>query len=245
MSGLRNEEHLGFHSEFAKLVNEHDLSQAFQDLVAVYNGHYDDLDVAVEIIRRSVYTGQMIAADRQRNATYQRLRDAVRGFTRHADSAKRLAATKLHNVVRHYGNLIRMSRDKKTYAMMSMLQDLRSEAADLQTLGLATWVGELEADNGEYIKLKGLRYDQWEQQHVRKVLECRAVLDADYEAIVQYAGAYQVLNPEDANVPALISALNERVDAYNRLIAQRRGIRAGRRQALAEASSSSSSSSGS
>jgi hypothetical protein len=48
------------------------------------------------------------------------------------------------------------------------------------------------------------------------------------------------LNPEDENFVALLAALNERVDAYNRLVMQRRGIMAAEKDNSEEITSSSS-----
>jgi hypothetical protein len=158
---LRNEEYFNFHSEFAKLVNEIDLSEEFVALRAIYSEHYDELDDALEEIRASAFTKQLVAADRQRVYTYRRLRSAVRGFLRNADSDKRLAAERAIIVIRQYGNLPETSRDEKTATLTHLLVDLRGEAAaDLLSLGLTAWVDELSANNLAYKKLKESRAEE-------------------------------------------------------------------------------------
>ncbi|MDR2980963.1 MAG: DUF6261 family protein, partial [Puniceicoccales bacterium] len=126
---LRNEEHLEFHAEFVKLAGEYTLSETFSALLAIYQERYDELDAALEVIRKSVYTGQMRAADRQRKRTFRRLRFAVGEFGHDANPEKQLAGERLGNIIEHYGNLSRGPRAEKTAAMANMLEDLREKGA--------------------------------------------------------------------------------------------------------------------
>ncbi|MDR2981609.1 MAG: DUF6261 family protein, partial [Puniceicoccales bacterium] len=177
-SDLRNEEHFGFHSEFAKLANEYTLTEAFVALVARYNARYDELNDALEITRTSSFTRQLVTADLLRISAYRRLRTAVRGHLRYTDPAKNEAAWRIYDIFRQYGNLAQSARDKRTYGLTNLLEDLRERtAAELQTLGVTAWVSELETKNQAYKSLKESRYAEWEAQPVKTVRECRVAQD--------------------------------------------------------------------
>ncbi|MDR2981469.1 MAG: DUF6261 family protein [Puniceicoccales bacterium] len=239
---LRNEEHFGFHSEFVKLANEYSLSEAFEALMAIYNEHYDELGAAMEVVRTSSVTRQMVSVDNLRIAAYRRIRSAVRGHLCHAEAEKIEAAERVNDIIRHYGNVPRMSRDKRTYTVQNMLEDLREKvAASLQLLGLADWVTELETKNGSYQKLKTTRYEEWGARPAKAMDEYRQATDAAYHSVIRQLEVHGVLNPADENFVSLATALNERVDAYNRLAAQRRGIMESKTERPAETASSSSS----
>jgi hypothetical protein len=239
---LRNEAHFGFHSEFVKLVSEYELTEAFQALVDSYMGYYDELDSALKIIRRSIYTGQMAAANRQRHLTFRRCCTTVEGFLQHSDPEKRLAAERLNNIIRtYYRELFGGSYDEKTYAFHNMLQDIRAtETAGLQALNLTGWVSELETNNQEFKKLKTLRYENRTEQPAYKVASARRMLDAGYQNVVEYLNSYITLNPSDENTMSLIAGLNTRIESYRWLLSRWRGKRTKGKAPVETASSSSS-----
>ncbi|MDR2982812.1 MAG: DUF6261 family protein [Puniceicoccales bacterium] len=245
LSRLRNEEHFGFHSEFTKLANECSLSETFVGLLQVYEKHYDELNASLEVVRKSVLTGQLEEADIRRNGIFRSLQAATRGYLRHPDLEKQLSARRLCNIIRHYGrNVMSGTRENRTYAITNMLRDLRATpATDLQLPGLTNWVSELETANQACKNVKESRYEEWEKRPDQKVLDARQLLDADYKVIVKYLEAHGVLHSDEENYRQLVIALNDRVAFYKRLIAQRRGIMAAKREQGTESSSSYSSSS--
>ncbi|MDR2981026.1 MAG: DUF6261 family protein [Puniceicoccales bacterium] len=242
LNRLRNEEHFGFHSEFVKLVGEYEINATFQGMVSVYSDHYGVLDAAMEITRRSDFTSDLETADHRRVQTFRSFRLSVNGFLYHFDPAKQAAGRKLNNTIRQYGRFDRMPRDERTYAMTNLLQDIRDKrAAEIQLLGLATWVSELETNNLAYKNLKESRYEERVERPEQKVKAARNVLDADYRKMIHFLDAmYAMMEVEDANLNTLVAALNERIGSYTHLLAQRRGIALAKK---AEGSSSSSSSS--
>ncbi|MDR2980807.1 MAG: DUF6261 family protein [Puniceicoccales bacterium] len=224
-SRLRNEEHFEFHFEFKQLVSECVLTGAFQSLVSIYRQSFEELNDSLEVIRKSIYTGQMVTADKWRDATYRRIRFAVEEFQHHFDPEKCLAAEKVFIVIRHYGDISRAARDNKTSAFMNMIQDLRDKRiGDLQLLGLVDWMCELEENNERYRRLKEQRYTEQAQQPAKKVWEARQAVDADYETIMYHMAVHMKLNPSDEVVAMLATEISARVNSYRWLLAQRRGI---------------------
>ncbi|MDR2980955.1 MAG: DUF6261 family protein [Puniceicoccales bacterium] len=246
LTRLRNEEHFGFHAEFVKVTSDYSLSEAFVSLLAIYQGHYDELDDALEVVRQSAFTKQVKEADALQLYTYRRLRSAVRGFLRHSETPKRRAAERVIAIIRHYGNLAHMSRDKRTYGITHMLGDLRDQvSADLTLLGVTSWMTELETHNQAYKNLKDSRTEEREIRHpAKKVDEARELADAAYQAVVRELNNLGLLTPADENMVSLVFRLNDKIDYYNHLVAQRVGIMAAQKNKLEETTADSSSSSG-
>ncbi|MDR2981843.1 MAG: DUF6261 family protein [Puniceicoccales bacterium] len=242
---LRNEEHFGFHSEITKLVEDYALNEAFQGLVTTYNGYYDELSEVLEVIRKSVLSKQLANTDKRRITIYRSLRGTAQRYLHHPETEKQLSAQRVYNVIRHYAkSILQGSRENRTYAIVNMIQDLRSGVpADLQLPGLTNWMTELEVENRAYQNLKNSRYEEQEKFPTQKIKVVRRMLDAAFHAITKYLEVQEMLNQGDENSRALIVSLNERVAFYKHLIAQRRGQLAWRSQ-LAETSSGSSSSTG-
>jgi hypothetical protein len=228
LNRLHNEEHFGFHSEFVKLVSEYDLNEIFQNMASIYKGHYGKLDLAMEIVQKSDFADDILAADRKRNRTFRSFRLTVEGCVYHFEPAKQTAGKRLTNILRQYGILSTMPRDKRTYAMTNLLQDMRTKgAADIQQLGLVSWINELEANNLAYKNLKECRYKERTQRPSQKVKDARNILDADYREIIKYLDAIHNMRVSmDDDLKALVLALEERISAYNHLLAQRKGMAA-------------------
>jgi uncharacterized small protein (DUF1192 family) len=245
LTRLHNEEHFGFHSEVSKLISESNLSETFSKLVSNYNEYYDEYDVAMEIARKSEFTDDLLIADRRRLRTFRSFRSAVEGFFYHFDETKQRAGKRLDNIIRVYGRLARLNRDKRTYALMNLLQDMRDKgAADVQLLGLSTWIAELEANNLAYQQLKESRYTEKTELPEQRVMLARKAADAGYKEITKYLDVMSGLSTgADDNLKTLVAELNERIAAYDYLVARRKGTAAARKAASTSESSSSSSSS--
>ncbi|MDR2981044.1 MAG: DUF6261 family protein [Puniceicoccales bacterium] len=242
-SRLRNEEHFGFHTKVAKLVNEYNLSETVEALVTSYNERYDVLNDSLEIIRRSVHTAQLVDADIKRCTTFRGLRAAVTGHLRHFETAKSLAATRVGNILRHYRGMLRKSRNERTAMLMNMLQDLRDEtAADLQTLDINSWVSELEAENRAYQNLEAQRISKRGIQLAKNVHVARLAADAAYRSLIKGIEVHGTLHPDDANYATLVFELNASIETVMWPIAQRRGVIAASKKKDLETTSSSSSS---
>ncbi|MDR2980936.1 MAG: DUF6261 family protein [Puniceicoccales bacterium] len=242
LSRLRHEEHFGLHDKVAKLVNEYNLSEIFSALVEIYNDRYDELDTALEIIRRSVHTAQLQELDQKRRKTFRGLRTTVASYLRHFESAKCQAAIRVHNILWHYRTLMRKSRNERTASLTNMLQDLQDGAsADLQTLSLTDWVSELEANNLSYKNLEAKRLSERASQFDKNVLLAREAMDAAYQSLVKSIEIHMALSPTDENGAALVNEWNARIDSVAWPVAQRRGMAAKKQEVTETASSSSSS----
>lgn len=225
---LRNEEHFEFHTEFKALIVKHYIKELNEPLYSRYVIDYNMLDAALEIIRKSVRTDDLVQADSKRDETFYGLRHAVESAIRHFDADKRHAAQYLDNIFDHYGNIATVSRDQQTASIYNLIQELRmsNKGADLTTLGLTDWVNELEKNNKKYQETLEARYAEKEAQPERKMLEARNVIDAYYHNYCKFIEVHcTIIDPSEPNTQVMIKALNLRIAHYKELINRRAGAR--------------------
>ncbi|MDR2982928.1 MAG: DUF6261 family protein [Puniceicoccales bacterium] len=233
LAHLRNEEHFGFHTKIMQLIGENALSETFRSIATIYGRRYNALHDCLEMIRKSVYTAQLLAADNKRCKTFCGLRTVVEGCLLHFDPARQMAAIRVDNILRHYRAVVKKTRNEKTALLINLLQELRDTSTDdLQALGLMEWVDVLEADNQSYERIERLRISERAKLLAKNVQAARRALDIAYHALVKELDVHGVLNPEDRIFSALVNELNARIESVIWPIAQRRGMSA--RQKLME-----------
>jgi hypothetical protein len=221
---LRNAEWFQFFTEFKSLVKlYHPDVLNIEALFAVFVVLYADVDEAMEIIRKSATTEQLIEADNNRDAGFRGLSDAVKSSLNHFDPAKREAARRVQIVLDQYGNVARKPYDAETASIYNFVQEMNgAHADDIATLGLGDWVVRLDADNQTFEALKNTRYSEKEQKPVFRVKELRKKIDSNYRNMLDRIDASILLNGE-AQYAAFVNAYNIRVDHYSNILAQRKG----------------------
>lgn len=223
LPNLRNEEHFQFYTDFKSLVEANDpislgIEVAFQAFLPFYN---DELK-ALDIIRKSFLTDDISAADELRDNTFRGLCDVVSSAKHHFMVEKRTAAARIQLIFDHYGNIGRKPYDEETAAINSLLGDLAGLADDLTLLGLTDWVNELQANNVAFDNLKKDRYTEEAGKTQLRMKQVRIEVDAAYKHIAERIDALVIVNGVEA-YDSFINELNERIEAYKLLLAQRKG----------------------
>jgi hypothetical protein len=226
LSHLRNEEHFGFHTGILETLGKLGASIVAQPYLNGYARHCETLNEVVEVIRRSVITGQLAAADKYRTSLFRGLRDKVKGELHHYNKEKRHAARQIYHVLRSHSEITEKSRNAKIGAFVTLFTQLHEQCVpEIALLGLTEWVQVLEASNENYLKLEAARCSEKAAQPKQKVTEVRRMVDAYYKALTDHINALTVLAPGTEGLTELINELNVRVAAYHCPMAQRQGIR--------------------
>ena len=221
---LKNEEHFQFHADFKGLVLTFNpatlkVDAAFAAYLPIFSNESDALDV----IRKSMLTNDIAEADDLRDSTYIGLSDAIKSAGRHFRPEVQQAASRLQVIIGNHSNLIRKSYDEETAAINSLINDFNTiGAADLAIIGIADWVNELQANNNAFDDLKKGRYTEEAGKTQLQMKEVRLQLDEAYHAIVNRINALILVNGETAYIN-FVNELNQRVESYSKLVAQRRG----------------------
>lgn len=220
---LRNEEHFQFYTDFKSLVEANDpISLGIEAAFNAFLPLYSDEREALDIIRKNILTKNISDADDLRDNTFRGLSDAVNSVTHHFLAEKREAAARILLVIEHYGNIGLKPYDEETATISSFIGDLTNLADDLTLLGLSDWVNELQANNTAFDNLKKDRYTQEAGKTKLRMKQVRLQVDDAYKTIAERIDALAIVNGDEAYA-SFIDELNERIEAYALLLAQRKG----------------------
>ena len=221
---LRNEEHFQFHADFKGLVHTFNPATLKVDAAfAAYLPIFSNESEALDVIRKSALTDDIAEADDLRDNTFIGLCDAIKSASRHFRPEVQQAASRLQVIVGNHSNLIRKSYDEETAAINSLINDFNTTgAADVTAIGLAEWITELQANNNTFDDLKKGRYTEEAGKTQLLMKEVRVQLDIAYTAIINRINALIIVNGETA-YSNFVNELNQRVESYSKLVAQRRG----------------------
>lgn len=185
----------------------------------------NDEDASFKIVSKSVLTQEIEDADKKRDVTFSGIRDQIKALQKHFDAEIAVAASRLQILFGAYGNLSRKSFDQETADIYNLLQDLNGKhKTDVETIGFARWIEQLDAENKAFDTLMKLRFDEnAEKSALTRLRVARVATDDAYKAIVERVNAGIVFIGED-KYKNFVTDINIRVDRFNHTIAQRKGI---------------------
>lgn len=224
LKNLRNEEHFQFQTGFNDLVNQTTPSiLGIVNEFAVYTPLFASEGVALDVIIKSAITDELAIADMKRDSTFSGLASAVKSATKHFSTEVKQAAARVQVAFDSYGNVAKKAYDEETAAINSLITGLNSTyAADVTTLGITGWITELTANNDAFDTLKKSRYTEEASKTQLRMKQVRTEVDAAYKAIVERINALIIVNGA-GTYAAFVNELNQRIDNFNLVLAQREG----------------------
>lgn len=224
LTNLRNEEHFQFNTEFNGLVIRFTpAALGIEEKYAIYLPVYNKESEALDVVRKSDKTDNISDADDIRDGTNSGLHLMVEAHTYHWDDKKREAAQRIMIVLDRFGNINKKGYAAETAAINNMWTELTtSYSDDVALLKLSGWLDELKSNNEAFEALTQERYADEATKTKLKMKEVRKVLDDAYRNITRRVNALVVVNGAEAYAP-FINELNQRIEKYNLIIAQRKG----------------------
>jgi len=221
---LRNEEHVQFQTGFYNLVGTYGAATlGIEPLFAAYTPLYKTELGALDAVRKSSLTGDIFDADSARDTTFSGLKESVSSACKHFNATVADAAERVLVVFDTYGKVSQKAYDAETAAITDLVSKLQgSYAADIQNLNLTGWVAELQTQNAAFDTLKNNRYSESAAVTQQNMKNARTDVDKFYRAMVKRINALIEVNGE-STYEAFVKGLNERVDSFNNLLAQRKG----------------------
>jgi hypothetical protein len=224
LSHLHNEEHFQFNTEFKDLVL--DLGAVAIDIETLFLAYmilYAQEEEALQVIRRSVTTEQLILVDTERDQIFSGLVSAVKSGLKHFNPESRLAASRLKIVLDQYGNVARESYDEETADCYKLVKEAQSTYADaIATLGLTDWIVQLNNVNQAFESLMKSRYSEEASKTEYRMKQTRLASDASLRTISKQIDALILVNGP-TKYEAFVREFNARVEKYKLIIAQREG----------------------
>ena len=171
--------------------------------------------------KKSQYTDQITAKDKERDSIFRGYRTAVKGLLRMpvADMAK--AAAELWQHLKDYDIDPNMQLERETARIMNLVDDLDTKyAAQVRKLSLQPYVDALEAANGRVNELLATRTDESAQQIAGALRKARLASDEAYLDTVCLINAIVVMGT-DKDLTPLINYLNANIKRYKEQVMTR------------------------
>jgi hypothetical protein len=222
------------------------------DLFTIFLAFLVQLDILLEVIRKSDYTRKVENDDKDRDNIFRGFIGVVLSYRRHANVAKRDAAHRVTNLLKQYRkSILRAAYVVESGATTNLIKDLRGKyAADVALLGVESWVDDLEAANLKFIADYALRVKESIDKPKREIKALRPLIDKIFHHITNVFAAKLTVDGLDGDVvvepseldtgahedgdttpPHLrgnvnyncVVGLNEIIKKYNNMIAQHEG----------------------
>lgn len=227
LSSLRNEEHFQFQTEFKNEINLFGAKTLnIETAFATYLPLYDQEEKALQPIRKSATTEQLVDADTERDDIYRGLTDAVKSALNHFDPNKRAAASRLKVLFDQYGNVARKPYNEETAAINKIMVEVKGAyAADVAALAINDWFTMLETKNNAFDTLMKSRYSEEAGKTELRMNEVRLTVDTAYREVVDRIDALILINGH-RGYENFTREHNARVEKYSNILAQRVGRKA-------------------
>jgi hypothetical protein len=219
---LRNEEWFNFFTEFKTLVTQATPGALnIDDLFAAFLTLYTQADDALEILRKSSLTEEIVHLDGLRDGTFRGIADNVRSSLHHFDPARREAAHRIIPIFDHYGDLARKPFNEETAGIVNFLQEVRNKyAPQVQILGINEWLNELERNNNDFETAVLERNAEIAARPDVNMLDVRRKTGLCYHQIVERLEALILLNGETA-YGDFVTKLNVNIERYKNVLSRR------------------------
>jgi hypothetical protein len=249
---LRAQEWLEFFLDFRKRAEYFGIKNLnIEALFAQFIVLLEKADELMVILRKSVYTKELEAADRERDNLFRGFYSVAKGLRAHPDAAKQKAAKDLCNLLDGYKKLILAGNlTAESGAIHNLLQDLGGKyAADMTLLELTYWGTAIDKAEKDFLTLRGERTEESVEKPKEDLKQIRNQIDILYNAMMSAMdikllgdglGGDVVVDPKDLDNEGhfegdddhhlhgnitynFVIAWNEEVKKYRNLLAQRGG----------------------
>ena len=221
---LLNEEHFQFHTHFRTLLEP--LLYLIPDLEPLREKHlnlYQEEDVVLEQLAKSIFTDKIAEADKLRDTTFKGFRSAVKTMLKYPDKDKIDAANKLLLVFKKYGDVHSLPYHAETAAIYNLVQDMNDKySSEIGLLQLRDWVIELDEQNRNFDNMILERVNEKNNKPSKRLTEVRKSLDAAYADLVKSIEVFLLVNKNSALEDG-IKKFNIVIKNYKDVLAQRKG----------------------
>jgi hypothetical protein len=236
---LHNEEWFQFMTEFKKEVEAFgagalNVYALFTPFVVLYS----KADELLMLIRKSLFTKQEEAADKERDHVFSALLKTVQALCHMPGQQIQEAAGALLLLLEHYKkDILHGGYDEESGAITNLLQDLAGPyALQVELLNLIAWVTALANAQERFLALRGERYEESAAKPKSDLQKLRLAADRYYLAMANQFDAYLLgagyVTEDDVPAPGVddpvynfVVRWNEHVKNYKHLLAQRSGRR--------------------
>ena len=221
---MRNEEYFRHKTEIIEAINKSGIDiNPIAVIFGPFTDAVNDIDAALEIIRKSVFTEDIQNADIERDATTTGLIATVAGLAKHFNPEIREQTREIQIIFNHYKGINQQSITSQTASTVNMLQALREKPDLLTVLNINDWVDQLETVNNKVAQLTMNRFDENAAKPLQRMKEARPTCDDRLNKLYNAIETFAQIAPS-GEYDKCISVINTINKKYIDTIAQRRGI---------------------
>lgn len=178
---------------------------------------------AIYGLRKSSYTKQLADVSLEINQTFRGWMDALKSAKHHYEAPKRAAAKRVWELAHFFRGLPREDYRERSGVIKSFVaQSRESYGADLDFLGLSSWIDELETRDNFFEGIFAARGVEEREKPEMNMKDARVKVDKVYRMLLDYLEASMNVTPEPA-LAALVNQLNYKSKSLRDIMAQRQG----------------------
>lgn len=215
----RNSEFIAFFNDVIRLVQEVNIAALATPLSGLQNV-YNDLDTSFQVSQGNLMTNTIQTLDARRDAAIKGIRGVAKSYQNHFETASTDAAALILQAIDKYGRQIsELNYQAQTASMKGLIKDIENDAdltTALTTLNLTTWFTEMKIANEAFEQKYLERVTDNAAKKVVPVSKHRPIAVQEYETLVKYIEANEVLNPSE-ELTTLKKSLEELINKYNAL----------------------------
>lgn len=224
LKSLRNEEHIKFHNDVHGLITQY--TPALLGIESKMIAYVDAIGIenkALNPVRASDVTEEVSDADFDRDGTHRGFVGTIRSALKHFDPNVAKAANRIYRLLDAAGDVTIKPYDQETAAINKLIEELEGAyAADVATVGVASWVQGLKAKNQAFDALLNQRYAEDKAKYYYDMQAARKQTDKAYRDVVKRIHALIEVNGE-ASYADFVTELNQRIESRIQVLATRKG----------------------
>ena len=194
LHSLTNDAHFIYMKDVENVIEEDEGAKTvarIQTAVKALKEAVKEEDERLILSKKSQYTEQIAAKDRERDSIFRGYRTAVKGMLRMPVAKMAEAAADLWQHLKDYNIDPDMQLERETSRMMNLVADLDYKLApQVQLLGLKPYVDALRAANDKVEELLATRTDDRSQQIAGALRKARLASDEAYLDTVRLINAH-------------------------------------------------------
>ncbi len=218
---FRAAEHVQFGTEICELIDEAPGKEQLPQYETYKRLHGEEQKIFKKTAAAAL-TPELVQADRMRDKHTTGFFLAIESAQHHYLPEQEKAADRLAGLLKPYKGVVKYTYNAQTASLTRMAAELQktAAAADIDLLGLAGWVIQIDTDNNNFARLMMLRSTDNLDKEEGTMTEIRSRVDAAYFDMVKHINALIVVNGQDAYTEP-VKLINERIDYYKRTVAER------------------------
>ncbi|MDR1680463.1 MAG: DUF6261 family protein [Prevotellaceae bacterium] len=191
------------------------LKTAVAPLMPEFNAALTLEDAVMQWVRKSVLTARIAEADQTVDRVLVGI-NAIVQASLHASSATVVAAAeRVHIMLKEYGNVAREAYNEEAGDVRAILEHFTgASAADVVTLGLTTWVTDLNTGFNTFKNLLRQRDTEQGTKPAYTATDVRKRIETVWHQMVYIIDAHSVVG-ESTDFDAFIDLLNPTIDRLN------------------------------